>query len=224
MYCHLLCALVHRDDVEVLTAIFAFTLVEALRMLEVEWKNLCHDIKFGHLNQSKMIDPSLRAIMKHKVLTCGNARRADQVAAICEAASQQCAWNGIIKQLWPRCKYVLSIMTGSMETYVERLQAYAGKDVPLVSADYGASEGWIAANINPRSPPNQVSFTTIPSLGYFEFLPLSNVIENAKVAPSSSSSSDQVGHMCTSNLETTPVNLDEVKLGQDYQIVMTTTG
>ncbi|KAI5077191.1 hypothetical protein GOP47_0007015 [Adiantum capillus-veneris] len=130
VYCHLLCALVHRDDVEVLTAIFAYTLVEALRMLEVDWKNLCHDIKFGHLNQSKVIDPSLRAIMKDKVLMCRNARRANQVAAICEAASQQCAWNGIIKKLWPRCKYVLSIMTGSMEAYVETLQAYAGEDVP----------------------------------------------------------------------------------------------
>ncbi|MCO5557875.1 hypothetical protein L7F22_011447 [Adiantum nelumboides] len=224
MYCYLLCGLVHRDDVEVLTAVFAHTLVEALRMLEIEWQSLCHDIRFGLLNENRVTDPSLRAAMMSKVLTCGNAHCANQVAAICEEKSSQCAWNGIIKRLWPRCKYVLSIMTGSMEAYVETLQAYAGEDVPLVSADYGASEGWIAANINPRSPPHQVSFTTIPTLGYFEFLPLSIVVENAKDAPSSSPSTDQLGRLHTSHLEATPINLDEVKLGHEYQIVMTTTG
>ncbi|MCO5608051.1 hypothetical protein L7F22_062255 [Adiantum nelumboides] len=128
MYCYLLCGLVHRDDVEVLTAVFAYTLVEALRMLEIEWQSLCHDIRSGLLNENRVTDPSLRAAMKSKVLTCRNAHCANQVAAICEEKNRQCAWNGIIKRLWPKCKYVLSIMTGSMEAYMETLQAYAGEE------------------------------------------------------------------------------------------------
>ncbi|MCO5602229.1 hypothetical protein L7F22_056357 [Adiantum nelumboides] len=225
MYCHLLCGLMCRDDVEVLTAIFAHTLVEALRMLQAEWPSLCHDIRFGHLNNDKVIDPVLRAAMESKVLTRGgNTHLASQVAAICQ---QSGAWNGVVKQLWPRCKYVLSIMTGSMETYVETLRDYTGNDVPLVSADYGASEGWIAVNIDPCSPPHQVSFTVIPSLGYFEFLPVNSSAQRAKDAPSSSSSGSSFE---VSNVQyafddqAMPLNLDEVKLGKDYQILMTTTG
>ncbi|GAB2244838.1 hypothetical protein Droror1_Dr00000331 [Drosera rotundifolia] len=71
---------------------------------------------------------------------------------------------GLIPELFPNAKYVLGIMTGSMEPYLKKLRRYAGW-LPLVCADYGASEGWIAANVNPKSPPESATFTVIPDIG-----------------------------------------------------------
>ncbi|ONK68788.1 uncharacterized protein A4U43_C05F16000 [Asparagus officinalis] len=56
----------------------------------------------------------------------------------------------MIPELWPNAKYVYGIMTGSMDPYARKLQRYAGS-LPVLSAYYGASEGWIHANVNPRS-------------------------------------------------------------------------
>ncbi|GAB2216623.1 hypothetical protein Droror1_Dr00024398 [Drosera rotundifolia] len=71
---------------------------------------------------------------------------------------------GLIPELFPNAKYVLGIMTGSMEPYLKKLRRYAGW-LPLVCADYGASEGWIAANVNPKSPPESATFTVLPDIG-----------------------------------------------------------
>jgi jasmonic acid-amino synthetase len=40
-------------------------------------------------------------------------------------------------------------MIGSMEPHLMILRHYA-RHLPLMSADYGSSEGWIGANVNPK--------------------------------------------------------------------------
>ncbi|MCO5550163.1 hypothetical protein L7F22_003645 [Adiantum nelumboides] len=84
----------------------------------------------------------------------------------------------------------------------------------LISVDYAATEGWIGVNVEPRSsPPSFVSFTVLPSLAFFEFIPLrkSNIQQTGP--PGDSSAVYKEGDV---------VGLTDVKVGQEYEIVMTT--
>ena len=223
MYCHLLCGLFHAHEVQVLSAPFAFTLVEALRTLETEWRSLCHDIRTGELNE-KITDPTLRVAMEdHILLRKPNPVLADLIASKCRSLTSKRAlgsggaWKGAVRILWPRCKYVLSILTGAMEVYVEKLEFYTGGAVPLVSADYAATEGWIGVNIGPTSTPTDVSFTILPTLAFFEFIPLSRT-RSTHINDMSNGG----GAALAAYDEGVPVGLTDVKVGQEYEIVMTT--
>ncbi|MCO5550167.1 hypothetical protein L7F22_003649 [Adiantum nelumboides] len=106
MYCHLLCGLLYSFSVEVLSAPFAYTLVEALRTLESEWEFLCHDLHTGTLNCNKVTDATLRAAVG-EILT-PNPRLAAELFSKCRALACD-GWRGVMETLWPQCKYVLSI-------------------------------------------------------------------------------------------------------------------
>ena len=107
-------------------------------------------------------------------------------------------WHGLVPTLFPNVKYIYGIMTGSMEPYLKKLRHYAG-EVPLVTADYGSSEGWIGANVNPKLPPELATYVVLPNIGYFEFVPIA----------------DNLG------TETKPLGLTEVKIGEEYEILVT---
>ena len=226
MYCHLLCGLLHAHEVEVLSAPFAFTLVEALRTLEAEWRTLCHDIRSGELNH-KISDPVLRLAMADHILRKPNPELADSIAAKCRSLTSKRAlqsggaWKGVVRTLWPRCRYILSILTGAMEVYVEKLEFYTAGDVPLVSADYGATEGWIGVNAGPSLRPSDVSFTILPTLAFFEFIPLSRRSTSSCMNEVSNGGGGG-GAALAAYEEGAPVGLTDVKVGQEYEVVMTT--
>jgi len=87
------------------------------------------------------------------------------------------------------------------------LRHYAG-ELPLLTADYGSSEGWIAANVNPQHPPECATYAVLPHIGYFEFIPLSD-LDNTRGEPD---------FLC---IDSQPVSLTEVKVGEEYEVVMT---
>ncbi|CAN6927424.1 unnamed protein product [Brassica oleracea] len=51
MYCHLICALVQREDVVRMYAPFASVLVQAIKFLETHWKELCNNIRNGYISE-----------------------------------------------------------------------------------------------------------------------------------------------------------------------------
>jgi len=112
-----------------------------------------------------------------------------------------------VPELFPNAKYIYGIMTGSMEPYLKKLRHYAG-ELPLLGADYGSSEGWIGANVNPKLPPELATFSVLPNIGFFEFIPLRENIE------------DQEPNFLS--VEPRPVGLTEVKIGEEYEIILTT--
>ena len=117
----------------------------------------------------------------------------------------------MIPELWPNVKYVYGIMTGSMEPYVKKLQHYAG-NLPLVSAYYGASEGWIGANVNPRSKLEAVAYAVFPNIGYFEFLPLGENLGAQELK--------NIDSMIRYT-ELEPVGLTKVEVGNLYEVIIT---
>ncbi|KAG2309687.1 hypothetical protein Bca52824_029435 [Brassica carinata] len=192
LYCHLLSGILFRDQVQYVFASFAHGLVHAFRTFEQVWEEIVTDIEHGVLTDRVTV-PSVRTAMSK--LLKPNPELAETIRAKCLSLSN---WYGLIPALFPNAKYVYGIMTGSMEPYVKKLRHYAG-ELPLVSHDYGSSEGWIAANVTPRLSPEEATFAVVPNLGYFEFLPVSE----------------------TEETEQRPVGLAEVKIGEEYEVVIT---
>ncbi|KAI5423850.1 Jasmonoyl--L-amino acid synthetase jar4, variant 2 [Lathyrus oleraceus] len=199
LYCHLLCGLIFREEVQLVSSTFAHSIVHAFRAFEQVWEELCNDIREGVLT-SRVTVPSIRTAMSK--LLKPNPELANVIHKKCSGLSN---WYGLIPELFPNAKYIYGIMTGSMEPYLEKLRHYAGV-VPLLTADYGASEGWIAANVNPKLPPELATYAVLPQIAYFEFIPLSQ-LENEDTF---------------SCVDPHPVGLTEVKIGEEYEIVMTT--
>ncbi|XP_061961936.1 jasmonoyl--L-amino acid synthetase JAR4-like [Populus nigra] len=196
LYCHLLCGLLFREEIQFVFSTFAHSIVLAFRTFEQVWEELCNDIRDGELS-SRVTAPSVRMAMSK--LLKPNPELADLIYKKCSGLSN---WYGLIPELFPNAKYIYGIMTGSMEPYLKKLRHYAG-ELPLMSADYGSSEGWVAANVNPKLPPELATFAVLPNIGYFEFIPLNNNTECLYMEPK-------------------PVGLTEVKIGEDYEIIVTT--
>ena len=194
LYCHLLCGLIFRDEVQFISSTFAHSILYAFRTFEQVWEELCNDIRTGVLSSRINVLSTRTAMSK---LLKPNPDLADLIYKKCSSLSN---WYGLIPELFPNAKYIYGIMTGSMEPYLKKLRHYAG-ELPLLTAEYGSSEGWIGANINPKLPPEMATYAVLPDIGYFEFIPMRDI-------------DDQV-------LEPEPVGLTEVKLGEEYEIIIT---
>nr|GEY79194.1 hypothetical protein [Tanacetum cinerariifolium] len=210
-YCHFLLGLLYSPQVEFITSTFAYCIVHALSLFEEYWKDLCDDLSNGTLS-SKITIPSIRSSVLDLIKpdTC----LATHVRSKCKEL-EELGWYGIIPKLWPNAKYVYSIMTGSMQPYLEKLRHYSGDHLPLVSAEYGSTESWIGVNMDPSSAPEDVNFTVVPTFSYFEFIPLHRQDHKASHAVAARGGGDDY-------LEDDPVPLSKVKVGQQYEIVLTT--
>lgn len=204
-YCHLLLGLHFCDQVEFVTSTFAYSIVQALGTLEEFWKELCKDIKEGTLS-SRINLPKMREAVLDIIIS-PNPSLASRIEESCEEL-ERVDWFGLVPKLWPNAKYVYSIMTGSMEHYLKKLRHYSG-NLALVSADYGSTESWIGVNVDPILPPENVTFAVIPTFSYFEFIPLFRQNQDCN-------------SVIDDFIEDAPIPLSQVKVGQEYEIVLTT--
>ncbi|KAF5945631.1 hypothetical protein HYC85_015859 [Camellia sinensis] len=67
-----------------------------------------------------------------------------------------------------------------------------------------------AANVNPKLPPELATFAVLPNIGYFEFIPNVEVPKQDEIESSFLS------------IEPKTVGLTEVKVGEEYEIILTT--
>lgn len=212
-YCHLLLGLFFSNQVEFITSTFAYSIVHVFTSFEETWRDICQDIRNGQLSSRVTIPKMRQAVLN---IISPNPHLASQIEANCKKLEETgLDWFGLIPKLWPNAKYVYSIMTGSMHTYLKRLRHYAG-DLPLVSADYGSTESWIGVNLDPSLPPENVTFAVVPTFSYFEFIPIYRPNYNHLDFNVNSASADD------DFIEDEPVTLSQVKLGQQYEIVLTT--
>ncbi|CAN8321076.1 unnamed protein product [Cochlearia groenlandica] len=165
MYCHFLCALIGREEVMSMLATFASELVQAIRFLETHWKELCNNIRFGNISEW-ITDIGCRDSVS-TILGGPNNELADLIEQECNNKS----WEGIIARLWPKMKFIQSIVTGQMCQYIPILEFYSNK-LPLISMTYASSEAVFGVNVNPLCKPQDVSYTFMPNMSYFEFIPV----------------------------------------------------
>ncbi|MED6173811.1 hypothetical protein PIB30_063156 [Stylosanthes scabra] len=206
MYSQLLCGLCQNKEVLRVGAVFASGLIRAIRFLEKHWTLLCNDIRTGAIN-AEITDVSVReSVMK---ILKPDPKLADFIQVECGKKS----WQGIITRLWPNTKYVDVIVTGTMSQYIPTLDYYSN-GLPLVCTMYASSECYFGVNLNPLCKPSEVSYTLIPTMCYYEFLPVNRANENDALPSSNRSLNDKE--------QQDLVELVDVKLGQEYELVVTT--
>lgn len=197
MYTQMLCGLYEREQVLRVGAVFASGLLRAIRFLNLNWKQLTHDIRTGSLNP-KITDPSVRECVAR--ILRPDPELADFVANECAKES----WEGIITRIWPNTKYLDVIVTGAMAQYIPTLDYYSG-GLPKACTMYASSECYFGLNLNPMSKPSEVSYTIMPNMAYFEFLP---------------HDPNSPGFSCDSPPKL--VDLADVEIGKEYELVITT--
>ncbi|KAL4308501.1 hypothetical protein GQ457_01G049630 [Hibiscus cannabinus] len=199
MYCQLLFGLLQRDEVFMIGSIFASTVLRSIKFLENNWQELCSNIRTGQISDW-ITDLGCRtaaaSIMKP------DSDLAYLIENICRCKS----WDGIIRKLWPKTKYIGAICTGAMMQYTAELEFYCG-GLPLVSGFYGCSEGVNGINLEPLCKPSDVSYTFLPDAVYYEFVP----IEEESVGTKSN------------DKDTKPVDLVNVKPGRCYELLVTSS-
>lgn len=206
MYSQMLCGLCQHKEVLRVGAVFASGFIRAIKFLEKHWRLLCNDIRTGTID-SQITDQSVReAVMK---ILKPDPKLADFIEAECSKDS----WQGIITRLWPNTKYVDVIVTGTMSQYIPTLDYYTN-GLPLVCTMYASSECYFGVNLNPLCKPSEVSYTLIPTMAYFEFLPVqrNNGVNSSISVPKTLNEKEQQEL----------VDLVDVKLGQEYELVVTT--
>ncbi|KAG7571860.1 GH3 family [Arabidopsis suecica] len=193
MYTQMLCGLLMRHEVLRLGAVFASGLLRAIGFLQTNWKELANDISTGTLS-SRISDPAIKESMS-KILTKPDQELADFITSVC---GQDNNWEGIITKIWPNTKYLDVIVTGAMAQYIPMLEYYSG-GLPMACTMYASSESYFGINLKPMCKPSEVSYTIMPNMAYFEFLP--HEVPTGK-----------------SEL----VELADVEVGKEYELVITT--
>nr|GEW52885.1 hypothetical protein [Tanacetum cinerariifolium] len=198
MYSQMLCGLIYRQEVLRCGAVFASGLVRAIKFLTLHWKQLAHDIETGTLNP-KITDPNIRACLS-KILK-PDPELAQSVTGQCFEGN----WEGIITRVWPNTKYLDVIVTGAMAQYIPILDFYSG-NLPQTCTMYASSECYFGLNLTPMVKPSEVSYTIMPNMGYFEFIPHEAVNSGSK-------SGDSLPQL---------LDLADLELGKEYELVIST--
>ncbi|KAB2085573.1 hypothetical protein ES319_A05G407300v1 [Gossypium barbadense] len=201
LYCQLLFGLIQRDEVVTVGSLFASTVLRGVKFLENHWQELCYDIKTGRLSDW-ITDLGCRNAAS--LVMKPNPEQADLIENICNCKS----WEGIIRKLWPKARYIGCVCTGVMRQYTAELEFYC-RGLPLVSAFYACSEAICGINLEPLCKPCDVSYTFLPNMAYFEFIPVEN-------------EHDESIEMKRNDEDTELVDLVNVKAGQCYELVVTT--
>ncbi|KAJ4755531.1 Auxin-responsive GH3 family protein [Rhynchospora pubera] len=196
MYAQMLCGLLQRLDVLRVGAVFASGLLRAIRFLQLNWEQLAADISSGTLTK-QITDPAIREAVTQQL------QPDPELARFITKECSKGDWACIITRIWPNTKYLDVIVTGAMAQYIPTLEYYSG-GLPMACTMYASSECYFGLNLRPMCSPSEVSYTIMPMMGYFEFIPL-----------------DADGTMCN-GAQTQLVDLAHVEVGKEYELVITT--
>ncbi|KAK1275974.1 putative indole-3-acetic acid-amido synthetase GH3.2 [Acorus gramineus] len=197
MYVQMLCGLYQRLDVLRVGAVFASGLLRAIRFLQLHHEQLAHDIATGTLTD-KIKDRAVRDSVAHLLKPDPELAR---------FISRECSTGdlaGIITRIWPNTRYLDVIVTGAMAQYIPTLEYYSGGRLPMACTMYASSECYFGLNLRPICKPSEVSYTIMPNMCFFEFLP--HVGDRKGKAPSHEEL----------------VELADVEVGKEYELVITT--
>ncbi|KAL6883686.1 hypothetical protein ACP4OV_011100 [Aristida adscensionis] len=192
MYAHMVCGLCQRHDVLHIGAVFPSGLLRAILFFQHHWEQLAADIEAGTLTP-RVTDPPVQDAV------AGILRPDPELARFIRAECSKGDWAGFITRIWPNTRFLSAVVTGSMAQYIPALDYYGG-GLPITSALYASSECYFGLNLRPMCDPSEVSYTIMPNMGYFEFLPVDD--DDATAAQL--------------------VDLARVETGREYELVVTT--
>ncbi|POO00782.1 GH3-like hormone conjugating enzyme [Trema orientale] len=198
MYSQMLCGLIMRHEVLRVGAVFASGLLRAIRFLQLNWRDLARDISTGTLNP-RITDPAIKERLLSDILK-PDPELAEFITSQCSGEN----WEAIITRIWPNTIYLEVIVTGAMAQYIPTLDYYSG-GLPKACTMYASSECYFGLNLKPMSDPSEVSYTIMPNMAYFEFMP-----HDPATPPPSRHAPPRL------------VDLADLEVGKEYELVITT--
>jgi hypothetical protein len=186
LYLHLLFALRERNLMYI-NGIFISTVLDMFRHLEKHYEELALDIRRGTISRNIGLSDYDRKILLKKISP--DAARADFLESEFKKG-----FKGIARRIWPKLIYIASVTGANFSIYDDKVAEYSG-NIPVYSSVYSATEATVGIN----RYINRQRYVVIPSVAFFEFIPVENSDEDQ---PSTK-------------------NLNELKIGSDYEVVAT---
>ena len=186
------------SSIECILAGFCPAVLTAFNLLAQEWEQMANDIRNGTLKSSLNLTESQRIALE-EALGDGDPQRADQLVAIM-SESAKCGFKSVAHQLWPNLTHITTVAGGTFATYIPQIQHYLSENVHIGSPVYVSSE--CTFGVNKWSVSRVSAYSLLTSISFFEFIPLADA-DNAKP---------------------TTLLADEIKVGEVYEIVVTTSG
>ena len=184
-------------SIKCIVAGFCPTVLTAFNLLVQEWEQMANDIRNATLKPSLNLIESQRIALE-EALGNGDPQRADQLIAIM-SESAKCGFNSVAHQLWPNLTRVITAAGGSYATYIPHIQHYLSDKILIRSPFYASSEAtlgvnkWLVSHVS--------AYSLLTSILFFEFIPLADA----------------------DNTQPTTLLADEIKVGEVYEIVITTS-
>lgn len=175
--------------VSYISSIFITTLEAMFSYLENNWEMLCDDIEKGTINENVKMPEDIRKKLLKKLKPM--PERAKELRSEFKKGFDV---SPIVPRIWPECKWMCGICTGSLASYANKMQKYIG-DMPVHYLTYGATEALIGVPIELNSP----EYVLLPQNGFYEFLPLD--------APEG----------------TKPLTIKDLEVGKEYELILTNT-
>jgi len=204
VYAHLLVGLVRRKEVLRMSNPYVNQTLDLFLLLEEKFNLVVDHLRYGISETVEgLVDQDSLKILR-PILSEGNPSLADFVEKECGAG-----FDAILPRIFPNCAYILSITSGTMLPYAEKMKKYTGT-IPIISPLYGASEATIGLNLDPlqRESPDAPLYTLLPrSTSFLEFQPFGTVGTEEENKEDNDNSA--------------PVTMDKLQIGGTYEIIVT---
>ena len=184
-------------SVKYIMAGFCSTVLIAFNLLAQEWEQMANDIRNGTLKSSLNLTESQRIVLE-EALGDGDPQRADQLITIM-SQSTKCGFNSVAQQLWPNLTRITAAAGGTFAAYIPQIQHYLSDKTLIRSLAYASSEAMLG--INKWLVSRVSAYSLLTSNLFFEFIPLADA----------------------DNTQPTTLLADEIKVGEVYEIVITTS-
>ncbi|KAK1391212.1 Indole-3-acetic acid-amido synthetase GH3.6 [Heracleum sosnowskyi] len=153
---------------------------------------------------------AIRFLEKYWSVLCHDIRTGTLNSVITDISVRE----SVMKILKPNSK-LADFIEGTMSQYIPTLDYYSN-GLPLVCTMYASSECYFGVNLNPLCKPDEVCYTLIPNMAYFEFLPV------RRNNSSGDTNSITMPESLNENEQQELVDLVDVELGKEYELVVTT--
>ncbi|MDE5883544.1 MAG: GH3 auxin-responsive promoter family protein [Oscillospiraceae bacterium] len=171
-------------DLTAIHGVFVNRVAGVMEYILHNWELLLNDMEYGSVSTD--IGEEQKKYLVEKLPP--DPRRAKELRSIsCENLHA-----GMIKKIWKKIKYILTIGGASFSYYTQKILEYAD-GIPIHHYAYAASEGVFGISEKMDVPDRYILF---PEAGFFEFLPI-----NAKTK--------------------IPILLCEIEIGKKYEIIFT---
>lgn len=187
-YLHALYALKNRDITNA-SCTFSSYFLEVLTYIENNKDSLIDNIEKGELAANAEMPDQTRASLS-KDFHPDPARAAELRKAFADTDSP----IPLIKRLWPRFTFLITVGGASFQTYTDKLiENYLGPDIPILYLGLSASEGMMSIPFEVNSSESVLTPETL----FFEFRPVKD---------------DSYDHLLT---------MDQLEVGEKYELIIT---